>query len=407
MQVRSIHVYLLIILTVGLLVFISWTIDRKGVRAASVEVVRLQGQAVFQLLDVVRIWGDRRGIYSEDKSDPSSRNSTNGDETPRKFTRINSAHMTKEIGTLLADQGTNIIFSSLKPLNPDNAPDEWTRRSLLAFESGSTEAVEVFNEEYRYMAPLYVEESCMECHSHQGYELGNVRGGLGFVFSKDKIESILWSLHQHTDRAHVIAFIVLSLFFILIHALVNHFKGTIFQVKQLNKELSEKVNKDLLTGVLSRDAIFHRIEHECNRFQRDDLSMSLMMLDLDHFKEVNDTYGHLMGDEVLQAVADIVSSQLRDIDDMGRYGGEEFIVLLADTDQHTTELVADRILNAIRDARIQVSTGDEIPITISIGFSVVNYEEKIPVKALIDRADKALYVAKNEGRNCVRSWLGE
>ena len=173
-------------------------------------------------------------------------------------------------------------------------------------------------------------------------------------------------------------------------------------MRQDNKNLVEKVNRDLLTGVLSRDAIFHRIQHELSLYTRKNSSFALMMLDLDHFKKVNDTYGHLAGDEVLQAISDLVMSQLRDIDDIGRYGGEEFIIVLTDTSIDGVKIVSERIIKAVENSAVSVTSGETIPITTSIGVTVASYDDDITVKQLIAQADEALYRAKNDGRNCVR-----
>lgn len=398
---RPFLLYPLIVVVVSLLVFTSWSIDKRGIRASALDIVRLQGESVFQLLEVMRVWNENTGIYTLSSATSSSTSSYSG-SNGQDFYRLNSAHMTKEIGDLLSDQGTTVIFSSLQLTNPENKPDEWTKKALLGFEAGNTVSVDTFDGGYRYLAPLKMREACMECHQHQGYKVGDIRGGLGFVFSKEKVEGILKQLQYHSDRSHIFAVILLSIMFMALHYVVNRFNFRLSEIRQDNKRLVEKVNRDLLTGVLSRDAIFHRIQHELSLYTRKNSSFALMMLDLDHFKQVNDTYGHLIGDEVLQAISDLVMSQLRDIDDMGRYGGEEFIIILTDTNVEGVKVVSERIIKAVESAEISVSSGDVIPITTSIGVTVAAYDDDITVKQLIKQADEALYNAKNDGRNCVR-----
>ena len=403
-MMRPFLLYPLILIVVSLLVFTSWSIDKRGIRSSALDIIRLQGESVFQLLEVMRVWNEKTGIYTLASPTDAPKESTSAvtGSDGQAFYRLNSAHMTKEIGELLSDQGTEVVFSSLQLINPANAPDEWTKKALLDFEAGSTVSVDAFDDEYRYFAPLKMREACMECHQHQGYKVGDIRGGLGFIFSKEKVEGILKQLQYHSDRSHIIAVVLLSILFMLLHYVLSKFNFRLSEMRQDNKNLAEKVNRDLLTGVLSRDAIFHRIQHELSLYTRKNSSFALMMLDLDHFKKVNDTYGHLAGDEVLQAISDLVMSQLRDIDDIGRYGGEEFIIVLTDTSIDGVKIVSERIIKAVENSAVSVTSGETIPITTSIGVTVASYDDDITVKQLIAQADEALYRAKNDGRNCVR-----
>lgn len=404
LMMRPFLLYPLILIVVSLLVFTSWSIDKRGIRSSALDIIRLQGESVFQLLEVMRVWNEKTGIYTLASPTDAPKESTSAvtGSDGQAFYRLNSAHMTKEIGELLSDQGTEVVFSSLQLINPANAPDEWTKKALLDFEAGSTVSVDAFDDEYRYFAPLKMREACMECHQHQGYKVGDIRGGLGFIFSKEKVEGILKQLQYHSDRSHIIAVVLLSILFMLLHYVLSKFNFRLSEMRQDNKNLAEKVNRDLLTGVLSRDAIFHRIQHELSLYTRKNSSFALMMLDLDHFKKVNDTYGHLAGDEVLQAISDLVMSQLRDIDDIGRYGGEEFIIVLTDTSIDGVKIVSERIIKAVENSAVSVTSGETIPITTSIGVTVASYDDDITVKQLIAQADEALYRAKNDGRNCVR-----
>ncbi|WP_051901392.1 diguanylate cyclase [Methylotenera sp. L2L1] len=171
--------------------------------------------------------------------------------------------------------------------------------------------------------------------------------------------------------------------------------------KVLEDELKHKVNHDFLTGLDSRDWFMSQALTELNRATRSNSPLSLLMLDIDFFKKVNDTYGHQVGDIVLKSVANIAKSTLRDFDICGRLGGEEFAVLLPEANQDQAREVAERLRLAIANAQIALPTGGlPIHITISIGVSsVMSKEDNIDV--LISKADKALYEAKNRGRNRV------
>jgi diguanylate cyclase (GGDEF)-like protein len=124
-----------------------------------------------------------------------------------------------------------------------------------------------------------------------------------------------------------------------------------------------------------------------------------MMLDLDHFKRINDEYGHLIGDQVLQEFAKRCERSVREVDLVGRYGGEEIMILLPETDRETSMQVAERLRTTIVATPIQVF-GKEISVTVSIGVATQD-ENTTDLETLIARADQALYIAKHKGRNRV------
>ena len=136
----------------------------------------------------------------------------------------------------------------------------------------------------------------------------------------------------------------------------------------------------------------------------------MVLLDIDHFKAVNDTYGHLAGDQVLRAVAGIIGSQLRDYDIAGRYGGEEFAVLLPHTQPGQARRIAERLRMAVAAARLTASPvggpGTSLHVTVSVGVACLA-DCGPELQALIAAADTALYDAKAAGRNRVRSWRGQ
>jgi diguanylate cyclase (GGDEF)-like protein len=124
-----------------------------------------------------------------------------------------------------------------------------------------------------------------------------------------------------------------------------------------------------------------------------------MMLDIDHFKDFNDNFGHALGDRVLQVVADLCKQSLRETDILGRYGGEEFIILLPETDRHIAQTVAERLRREISQEIIPTEKGD-LNVTVSIGVAE-NNELTPTLETLIARADQAMYIAKHKGRNQV------
>jgi len=159
---------------------------------------------------------------------------------------------------------------------------------------------------------------------------------------------------------------------------------------------------DGLTGMYNRRHFFELAERELNRARRFEQPVSAIMLDLDHFKQVNDTYGHAVGDQVLRVVAERCGESIRDIDILGRYGGEEFAVILPGTDLPGTQTMAERLRRYIADVPVPTDKGD-LTVTISLGVasSAQDQDDEEDVAALLNRADAAMYAAKQAGRNRV------
>ncbi len=177
----------------------------------------------------------------------------------------------------------------------------------------------------------------------------------------------------------------------------------ISELKRLEIKLKNQVNYDYLTGLYSRGWFMNQSEIELNRSVRYDSPLSLLMIDIDFFKRVNDTYGHQAGDLVLKSFADISGQALREFDMCGRLGGEEFAILLPETTNDSALQAAERLRTAVENANIQLDSGGPvIRITISIGVSSL-LSNNDNISLLISRADKALYEAKNSGRNRVVS----
>jgi diguanylate cyclase (GGDEF)-like protein len=173
------------------------------------------------------------------------------------------------------------------------------------------------------------------------------------------------------------------------------------QIASYEQRLREMNMRDGLTGVFNRRYLDHRLPLEFERFRRHGRPLSLLILDIDFFKKVNDRFGHLCGDMVLQGTASTLASERRRGDVVARYGGEEFCCLLPETDLQGALVVAERIRAAVA-ARKHVWEGQEVPVTISIGAAQASAGMAGPA-ALISRADGALYEAKQTGRDRVVS----
>lgn len=175
--------------------------------------------------------------------------------------------------------------------------------------------------------------------------------------------------------------------------------GVSLERARLFQEVQNLALTDHLTGLQNRRSLFELGRVEFTRAERLNRPLSCMMLDLDYFKQINDRYGHAVGDQVLAEFSRRCKSSVREIDLVGRYGGEELVILLPETDRRTAMLVAERLQASIGATPIRADD-QEIPITVSIG--VATKDEHTPhLDALIARADQAMYIAKHRGRNRV------
>lgn len=176
---------------------------------------------------------------------------------------------------------------------------------------------------------------------------------------------------------------------------------------QLQQELERQAHVDYLTGLSNRRYFLEQAEVELNRSQRFPRPLSVFMLDIDHFKSINDTYGHQTGDLVLKTLAATCRTTLRDIDIVGRLGGEEFAILLPETGLDKAPEVAERLLKSIAKAKVQPESGIPLTFTVSIGVTTIPLGTPINIDTLLHQADQALYQAKNSGRNQLRVYENE
>lgn len=217
-------------------------------------------------------------------------------------------------------------------------------------------------------------------------------------------QTITLLIRKNVGILAAVLFLVFAPSMLVVRALTKRL--TIVQAK-----LKEQASIDFLTGVLSRSEVLaqarHRIFSPSRR--RNDTpghtgSAGIIMLDIDHFKGINDTYGHLAGDLVLKSVAQRIIMVLRQDDIVGRYGGEEFLVVLPESSLATTRYLGERIRRTIADNPF-VCEGYHLPVTVSAGISCFAGGDEQGFSGALEEADKALYLAKNGGRNQVRSCL--
>ncbi len=166
------------------------------------------------------------------------------------------------------------------------------------------------------------------------------------------------------------------------------------------KKLTQDSETDPLTGLFNRRTFLQKIENEAMRFKRTKKTFSILFGDIDFFKKINDTYGHSAGDDILIYISRLLIAEKREIDQVARWGGEEFLILLPETDLKGAVQLGNKIRKMV-SAKPFIHEGQEIPVTMSFGVS--EYNGETPIEKTIDLADQRLYLAKNSGRNKVVS----
>ncbi|BBD09494.1 diguanylate cyclase [Desulfovibrio ferrophilus] len=312
------------------------------------------------------------------------------------LTLKNPALMTREISDIA---GENDLFSfhitSMKPLNPNNAPDLFETQALQSFEQGQEESFLMEDKaegaRLRYMAPLMVEQSCLACHAKQGYAVGQVRGGISVSFSIDEMNRAIRQSYQ------VILALTLVTLGLLLFSLWLVFRRMQQRLDVAQAQLREMATVDALTGVANRGSIMERFSEDFAKQRRLGGALGCLMIDVDFFKSVNDSFGHQKGDEVLKELASIISGSLRPYDTFGRYGGEEFLMVLEGESADRLAAVAERS-RALVEEQLSAQCDLPKPLTISLGGALVLASDKC-IDDVIQRADRALYRAKEQGRN--------
>ncbi|WP_169726065.1 sensor domain-containing diguanylate cyclase [Aestuariibacter salexigens] len=170
------------------------------------------------------------------------------------------------------------------------------------------------------------------------------------------------------------------------------------ELEEANRELHQLAHRDQLTGALNRRAFNRDYVNECKRAQRYETWLSIACLDIDHFKSINDTYGHQTGDSALVSVVKRIQSAMRETDNIYRMGGEEFIILMPHTNAEDAEIASERMRHAVAQTDLTIS-GISFPISISIGL--LSQKGELSENECLTRVDKCLYRAKANGRNCV------
>jgi len=218
-------------------------------------------------------------------------------------------------------------------------------------------------------------------------------GALALLYIPNPIMVADYSL-TFTSRfiASFLAVIIMS----YLYEYARHRSYAALQV--LRKKVEQEARTDELTGLFNRRHLYEYMQQSLHRTRRLHMPMSLLLIDIDNFKSINDNYGHQFGDEVLVLIAQTLRESLRNHDTIARWGGEEFLVLLTETGNTAARTVAEKLRATIQSLPIR-RDGQDIPMTISVGMHTANQTESLD--AMLNHADENLYTAKHNGRNQV------
>lgn len=218
------------------------------------------------------------------------------------------------------------------------------------------------------------------------------------VILEDNIQSRLAEEQQLINYLQIVIIGALMLLVISWYISFGNWRENVKERREKEERITYLSFHDPLTDIYNRRYFMEAGEEEIKRVQRYEDTLSVLMLDIDHFKKVNDTYGHPAGDAVLENLASLLKNKLRDVDIPGRLGGEEFGILMPNTNKEQALKAADRIRKIIEENTVEFE-GEEISITVSVGIAVYR-EEMSDIDELLQEADRALYQAKKRGRNC-------
>jgi diguanylate cyclase (GGDEF)-like protein len=360
----------------------------------------IQARALFNAIVQMRKWNaEYGGVYVEKKkgmeSNPYLPNSDIRTTDGRVFILKNPALMTREISEFAAKNGMfRFHITSLKLMNPHNNPDAFEEKALRRFEAGTVREVsetEMINNRayFRYMAPLTIEPACLPCHKHQHYAVGDARGGISVSFDIEDLQGKI--------RANTVIIVLFGIITtLLLLGLISFFMSLLIKkLDQARQTIEKFAITDELTDLFNRRHIMSRFEEEYEKFKRLKKKVSCIIMDIDHFKDINDSYGHQIGDQVLKVISYRMRNIVRAYDIPGRYGGDEFFIILPDTDLAEASALAGRIRSSVKDEMIGT-----LVVTLSLGVVCIQEGDQ-SVDDIIRRADENLYKAKKSGRDQV------
>ncbi|WP_366924283.1 diguanylate cyclase [Metallumcola ferriviriculae] len=409
---RFIALTLILIITVGIL---SWKINQTRTKQMYRELAVQMAKSYFQMILVQRNWNaDHGGVYIPVTEQTKPNKYLDDPLRNLKFsesltlTKINPAYMTRLLSEKAKEyMSVQFHITSLNPINPGNTPDDWEQISLKLFEDtrqSSTWEVKSYKKStyLRYMEPLLMEKECLKCHAKQGYKLGDIRGGISVNIPYAPFQE---AIRKDTTDAAIQHILFAAILFSVIYIFGRKTLAGEQELSKYSSRLKTLAETDALTGVFNRRQILQSLMDLIHRSRAGGQPLSFIIMDLDGFKEVNDTFGHIVGDKVLAQFANLICQNVRSIDIVGRYGGDEFVVILPETTAKDAKFTAERIRSAVANRGFKGADTD-IHLTASLGVATATHFQMGDKKLrdeLLNKADTSLYTAKRKGKNMVES----
>ena len=300
-------------------------------------------------------------------------------------------------GVMIIDQSETIVLANTAISNTLELPTDklfGKKTSDLAWRQWATEDIE---QEFPWRTAIRGGETIngapMTIRTSAGELIAYSVNAAPIADTKDRVQGAIVTFNDVTD---------LQMKNEQLGQAISHLENTQLQINRQNRELEYLATRDPLTGCLNRRSFFAKFETYLKDACEDQRSLSVLMVDIDHFKLVNDTFGHSAGDEVIVNVGNTLKSCCREQDLVGRYGGEEFCVVLVGLDPEQTSAVAERVRGDLHTKSSDWLKSGK-PVSASIGVSMLTNNKCTP-QQLVDQADRALYEAKTRGRNQVVLW---
>ena len=397
--------------------------SKNDYQIISEKILFQQASTLFNNIVTMRKWSSDHGavyVKAHEGIEPNPYLLNNHDYTKNNelLIKINPAWMTRQISEL-SNQREKFYFkiTSLNPINPKNLPDEFEKFALEELKKDKNKEfyTRIQNDKYNLMGSLKVESSCLECHKTQGYKIGDVIGGLRTSVPIDNYLENLEIVESKSNVLYLITIFTSILFILIISFTINSIYERELNILTLNKTLERKVNRrtkelrdankklleisniDYLTNIPNRRYFFEAGSKSFYLAKREEKNLSIICIDIDYFKKINDTYGHNIGDEILKLLANTMAKIVRKSDILARTGGEEFTILLNNMNGRNAFVFAEKLRNNIEN--LTYTNNDiKIKLTISLGISQMKKDDE-NLDSIIIRADKALYLAKEENRN--------
>jgi|GEM_PF-4520847 len=336
----------------------------------------------------------REGVFGWSKNEPElgmlDENKAKKDGEPN-LVKLPPCTIIREIAKYKnKSKDKNFRISSPHPLNLNNITNTFEQNSLLEFEKGKEFTSRKINtgssQSLQFVFPLESQKSCLACHTAIS-ATDKLLGTFSVTYKLDKWEKEAPSLTLH-------AIIVCLLLVISMGISAYLFTQKTYATKVTVKTTTQSTTADQLTGLLNRTALFEFLEREVMRAKRLDDNICLILIDIDHFKEINDRYGSKMGDAVLIFTSQTLEAQVREYDIIGRSGGNEFLLLLPQTPLNIAQEICKRLITIVHKTPVSHES-DVAPVTVSVGL--VELAKGETVNSLLSRASGALSNAKANG----------